>query len=128
MGPTRNDTERTPGDEATLADVSRRIGRLETLFEQFRSELEQFKAQLEQFKAQLDLFRSELRDVTMRVVRLETSFDFLRKDIENLHTDLKDLRKDLAVIRTVDFRILMGMIISLGIGMGALVAKGFGWI
>ena len=107
MGPTRNDTERTPGDEATLADVSRRIGRLETLFEQFRS---------------------ELRDVTMRAVRLETSFDFLRKDIENLHTDLKDLRKDLAEIRTVDFRILMGMIIALGIGMGTLMAKGFGWI
>ncbi|UPG91922.1 hypothetical protein L2Y96_09185 [Luteibacter aegosomaticola] len=67
----------------------------------------------------------------MRVSRLETAMEFIREDIRNLRLELKDLRAEFRVeireLRT-DFRFLLGTLITFGLGLAGMMAKGFHWI
>lgn len=59
-----------------------------------------------------------------RVAKLEAASEFIVRDIAEIKADLRTLAGK------VDrhFMILAGMIVTLGIGMAGLMAKGFGWL
>jgi hypothetical protein len=59
-----------------------------------------------------------------RVARLEASVEHIERDIAELKADGRSMRQ--AIDR--DFRITWGGIITLGIGLTGLMAKGFGWL
>jgi hypothetical protein len=63
-------------------------------------------------------------DLSARVGRLEVLVERILTDIAELKVDMKDLRKQ----ADTNFRVLAGMITALGLGMGAVMAKGFGWL
>ncbi|MCJ8518979.1 hypothetical protein ABID21_001883 [Pseudorhizobium tarimense] len=63
-----------------------------------------------------------------RVAKLEAAVEFIQRDVAELKTDIKDMRGDITSIRTTDFRILFGAIISVALGLAGLMAKGFGWL
>lgn len=59
-----------------------------------------------------------------RIAKLEAAVEFIQRDIRDLKEDVRSLRKDLQT----DFRILFGAIMSVAIGLSAIMAKGFGWL
>lgn len=63
-----------------------------------------------------------------RIARLETAVEYLQRDIVELKNHINALRNDVTGIRTTDFRITFGAIITVALGLGTLVARGFGWI
>ena len=73
-----------------------------------------------------------------RVARLESDFGHLSRDIGHLEADMAHLKTDMtsvkADLRQVierqdrDFRVLFGAIITVAVGLGGLMAKGFGWL
>jgi hypothetical protein len=77
-----------------------------------------------------------------RLTRLEVTVDHIQGDLRDLRSDLRDLRSevrhfqsevrtDLRVVRDqsrLDFRLLFGALISVALGMAALMAKGFHWL
>lgn len=62
-----------------------------------------------------------------RVAKLEATMEFVQRDVAELKADVRELRKDITGIRTTDFRILFGAIITVAIGLAGLMAKGFHW-
>ena len=62
-----------------------------------------------------------------RVAKLEAAVEFVQRDVAELKADVRELRKDITGIRTTDFRILFGAIISVALGLAGLMAKGFHW-
>lgn len=67
-------------------------------------------------------------DPMERIARLETKVEAIERGIGELHTDVRGLRQDIGSIRTTDFRITFGAIITVALGLAALMAKGFGWL
>lgn len=63
-----------------------------------------------------------------RIAKLEVAVEFMQRDINELKADVRALRNDVHSIRTTDFRILFGAIITVALGLSGLMAKGFGWI
>lgn len=63
-----------------------------------------------------------------RVAKLEAAVEHIQTDLKELKSDVRDLRKDVAGIRTTDFRLLFGAIITVTLGLAALMAHGFHWI
>lgn len=63
-----------------------------------------------------------------RVARLETAVEYVQRDIVEIKGYINALRHDVSGIRTTDFRITFGAIITVALGLAGLVAKGFGWI
>jgi hypothetical protein len=63
-----------------------------------------------------------------RVARLEIAVEYIQRDIVELKGHIDALRNDVSGIRTTDFRITFGAIITVALGLAGLVAKGFGWI
>lgn len=63
-----------------------------------------------------------------RVAKLEAAVEFIQRDISDIKSELKDVRKDIASIRTTDFRLIFGAIITVAVGLAGLMAKGFGWL
>lgn len=63
-----------------------------------------------------------------RVARLETAVEYIQRDIAEIKGHLNALRNDVSGVRTTDFRITFGAIITVALGLAGLVAKGFGWI
>ena len=63
-----------------------------------------------------------------RVAKLEATTEYVQRDIAELKTDVRELRKDIIGIRTTDFRIMFGAIITVALGLAALMAKGFHWL
>lgn len=59
-----------------------------------------------------------------RIAKLEAAVEYMQRDIRDLKDDMRALRKDLST----DFRILFGAIISVALGLAAIMAKGFGWL
>jgi len=55
-----------------------------------------------------------------RIAKLETALEFVQRDIGELRTDVR-------AIRTTDFRILFGAIITVALGLAGLMGKGFHW-
>lgn len=56
-----------------------------------------------------------------RVSRLEVVVEFMQRDIAELKADMR-------AIRTTDFRLIFGAIITVALGLAALMVKGFGWL
>ncbi|MES2324818.1 MAG: hypothetical protein V4633_21375 [Pseudomonadota bacterium] len=59
-----------------------------------------------------------------RIAKLEVSVEYIQRDIGELKDDVRSLREDFSS----DFRILFGAIISVSLGLAAMMAKGFGWL
>jgi hypothetical protein len=59
-----------------------------------------------------------------RVAKLESAVDFMQRDISEIKLNIRDIKKDMRS----DFRLLLGAIIAVALGLGALFAKGFNWI
>lgn len=62
-------------------------------------------------------------DMLVRVAKLES-------DVEHIKTALKDIKDDVREIKRdarTDFRMLFGAIITVALGLAALMAKGFHW-
>ncbi|MFD4837680.1 hypothetical protein ACFWP0_09235 [Achromobacter sp. NPDC058515] len=58
-----------------------------------------------------------------RVAKLEAAADFIQREISDLKTEVRGLRSD----ARNDFRMLFGALITVALGLAALMAKGFGW-
>jgi hypothetical protein len=56
-----------------------------------------------------------------RIAKLEVAVEYMQRDID-------ELKADVCAIRTTDFRLLFGAIITVALGLAAVMAKGFGWI
>jgi len=63
-----------------------------------------------------------------RIARLEIAVEYIQRDIVEIKGHINALRNDVSGIRTTDFRITFGAIITVALGLAGLVAKGFGWI
>ncbi|MGF6494038.1 hypothetical protein ABIE56_002223 [Luteibacter sp. 621] len=77
----------------------------------------------------------EHASLNARTTRLETGMEYIREDIRNLRLELRDtrieLRTDIRDLRTelrTDFRLLFGSMITFGLGITGMMAKGFHWI
>ena len=56
--------------------------------------------------------------------KLEADMAHVQKDIGAMKTDIGQIRER----QDRDFRLLFGALISVALGLGGLMAKGFGWI
>lgn len=63
-----------------------------------------------------------------RVARMESDISYIKRDIAELKSDLKEVRGDVDKIRTTDFRIMFGALITTALGLAGLMARGFHWI
>lgn len=63
-----------------------------------------------------------------RVARLEAAVEYLQRDVVEIKGHINALRNDVSGIRTTDFRLIFGAIITVALGLAGLVATGFGWI
>lgn len=62
-----------------------------------------------------------------RVAKLEATVEHVQRDAADIKVELRDMRKDIVGIRTTDFRLLFGAIITVALGLAAVMAKGFHW-
>lgn len=67
-------------------------------------------------------------EMEARVARLETTVGNMQRNITELKDDVRAIRAEIVGIRTTDFRLLFGAIITVALGLGGLLAKGFGWL
>ena len=56
-----------------------------------------------------------------RIAKLEVKVDYLQRDVDELKADMR-------AIRTTDFRLIFGAIITVALGLASLMAKSFGWL
>lgn len=63
-----------------------------------------------------------------RITRLEVAVEQIQSDIRELKEDVRDIRSVINSVRTTDFRLIFGAIITVALGNAALMAKGFGWL
>ena len=66
-----------------------------------------------------------------RVVRLEVRMEHVEGDIAEIKADIRSLRHGMDRLHDrldSDFRITWAGIVALGVGLGGLMAKGFGWL
>lgn len=66
-------------------------------------------------------------DMEARVAKLEATAEFVQRDIKELKEDVRAVRGDITGIRTTDFRLIFGAIITVALGLAGLMAKGFHW-
>lgn len=59
-----------------------------------------------------------------RVTKLETAVEYISRDLKEIKDEVREIKRD----ARVDFRLLFGAIIALGLGMAGLMAKGFHWL
>ena len=59
-------------------------------------------------------------DMQARVAKLEVAVEYIQRDVAELKADVR-------AIRTTDFRLLFGAIITVALGLSALMTKGFHW-
>lgn len=59
-----------------------------------------------------------------RVAKLESTTEYIQRDISELKEDVRSIRKDM----NLDFRLTWVGIITLGLGLAGLLAKGFHWL
>ncbi|WP_213950146.1 hypothetical protein [Luteibacter sp. dw_328] len=91
--------------------MEHRLSRLEVTTQHIQDDLRDLRTDVGEFKAEMREFKGEMRG-EMRDFRKEVRSEF------------RDVRHQ---ART-DFRLLFGAIISLAVGMAALMAKGFHWV
>lgn len=71
---------------------------------------------------------ARLSALEARIAKLEVAVEYIQRDIKELKEDLRALRMEVNGIRTTDFRILFGAIITVALGLSGMMAKGFGWL
>lgn len=59
-----------------------------------------------------------------RIARLESHVEHIQSDLTELKTDVRELRR----ADETNFRILFGALITVALGLAALMSKGFGWL
>lgn len=59
-----------------------------------------------------------------RVAKLEAIAENIQRDLGDIKADVREQRRDVRG----DFRLTFGAIITVALGLAALMAKGFGWI
>ncbi|MDR6675309.1 hypothetical protein [Xanthomonas sp. 1678] len=59
-----------------------------------------------------------------RVAKLESTADHILRELVEMKADIRELRRD----AKTDFRLLFGAIITVALGLAALMAKGFHWL
>lgn len=59
-----------------------------------------------------------------RIAKVESDVQHIMADIGEMKLDLRELRAN----QRTDFRLLFGAVITVALGLAALMAKGFGWI
>ena len=65
------------------------------------------------------------------VLRMAQSIGKLEADMSHVQKDVGEMKSDIGQIRERqdrDFRILFGALITVALGLGGLMAKGFGWL
>ncbi|RZI59150.1 MAG: hypothetical protein EOP37_12875 [Rubrivivax sp.] len=71
-------------------------------------------------------------NLPLKVATLETHVDRMQYELSEFKAEMREFRKEtraeLTAIRTHDFRLMFGAIITVAIGVAALTAKGFHWI
>lgn len=69
--------------------------------------------------------------IEARVTKLETAMDYVRDDLRNLRVELRDTRNELRGeihdVRT-DVRLVLGSLVTVGLGLAGMMAKGFHWL
>ncbi|MEQ9910060.1 hemolysin XhlA family protein [Pectobacterium odoriferum] len=73
-----------------------------------------------------------------RVGRMESDISYIKRDISDLKSDIRELRgdskeikKDMQEMRKdmqKDFRLMFSALITVTIGLAAIMAKGFHWL
>ena len=66
--------------------------------------------------------------ISSRVARMESDISYIKRDIAELKSDIKEVKGDIDKIRTTDFRIIFGALITTALGLAGLMARGFHWI
>jgi hypothetical protein len=64
-------------------------------------------------------------------LRVAQSIGKLEADVSHLQKDVGEMKIDIGQIRERqdrDFRILFGSLVTVALGLGSLMAKGFGWL
>ncbi|MET0506379.1 MAG: hypothetical protein ABWZ85_13720 [Luteibacter sp.] len=59
-----------------------------------------------------------------RLLRVEVTVGHIKEDVRDLRIEVRSVRDQ----ARVDFRLLFGALVSVALGMAALMAKGFHWI
>ncbi len=81
----------------------------------------------------LDFHAMEARILNLEstVLRMAQSIGKLEADMSYVQKDIGAMKSDIGQIRERqdrDFRLLFGAIITVALGLGTLMAKGFGWL
>lgn len=63
-------------------------------------------------------------DIIERVIRMEEKITGMDKRLDLVEKDLREMARKV----DVNFVITWGGLIALGLGLGGLLAKGFGWL
>lgn len=63
-------------------------------------------------------------DMEARLAKVEASVSHLERDMAELRADVREIKRD----QREDFRLLFGAIITVSLGLAALMAKGFNWL
>lgn len=72
------------------------------------------------------------RDLPVKVAKLEANVDGLKNEVSELKTEFREFRREMraeiTAIRTHDFRLMFGALITVALSLSAVMAKGFHWI
>jgi len=74
---------------------------------------------------------ARILSVENSVLRMAQSIGKLEADMSHVQKDIGTMKTDISQIRDRqdrDFRLLFGALITLALGLGGLMAKGFGWL
>jgi hypothetical protein len=75
----------------------------------------------------LNLESSVLR-MAQSIGKLEANVSHIQKDLGEFKTEMKSELGKVRGRMDRDFRMLFGALISVALGLGGLMAKGFGWL
>jgi len=59
-----------------------------------------------------------------RIGKLESDVEYIKRDIGEVKTEIREVR----LHQERDFRLLFGALVFVALGLGGILAKGFGWI
>jgi hypothetical protein len=59
-----------------------------------------------------------------RIGKLETDIEYIKRDIGEVKAEVRESR----LHQERDFRLLFGTIVFVAVGLGGIMAKGFGWL
>jgi predicted nucleic acid-binding Zn-ribbon protein len=107
--------------EVTTQHIQDDLRDLRTEVGDFKVEMCEFKGEMREFKVEMREFKGEMREFKVEMREFKSEMRDFQKEVRS---EFRDVRHQ---ART-DFRLLFGAIISLAVGMAALMAKGFHWV